>query len=107
MLEVQTERFKVNDLVQSVAGMRGTVTRVLEHKSGRTYVVRWQNGVEGRIAPCNLRRAHTYTQGTVDGHWYYAIAPVDRTNVNAWTGPFMTHTDAVRHSQGKQETVKE
>lgn len=46
---------KVGDSVVSAQGMRGEVTKVLEHRSGRTYVVKWENGHEGRVSPHDLR----------------------------------------------------
>jgi hypothetical protein len=53
-----TPTFEVGERVVSFAGWSGTVTRVRKFPSGTRYKIKWdQNGYEGWLSPCNLRKA--------------------------------------------------
>lgn len=40
-----------------------------------------------------------YTQGVVDGNWYYKATWPKPPHMTPWIGPFMTKTCAIQHSK--------
>jgi len=48
-------KFRRGEIVVSVGGVRGTIVRHVKGADGGSYRVRWDDGQEGLIAPCNIR----------------------------------------------------